>query len=82
MHGPLSFGCNFSCKVRQDLAVGVAGDERSRRRFDSRWQRTVAVSGKFITVQPAGGSIADPARLRFFVPAKQIADDAIHKFHW
>lgn len=79
MHGPLSFGCNFSCKVRQDLAVGVAGDERSRLRFDHYRKRTDTVPGRF-TVQPAGGSVAGPPRLRFFAPVNK-TDDAIDKFH-
>jgi hypothetical protein len=31
MHGPLSFGCICSCKVKQDLAAGIADDERERK---------------------------------------------------
>ena len=61
MHGPLSFGCNFSCKVTQDLAAGVADDERAGSRVHC---------DKFIAVQLAGGSIADPAELHFFAPAR------------
>jgi hypothetical protein len=31
MHGPLSFGCNFSCKVKEDLAAGVADEQDDER---------------------------------------------------
>jgi hypothetical protein len=70
MHGPLSFGCNFSCKVRQDLAAGVADDEVGRRCFRMREIRAIAICGRFITVQLAGGPIARPAKLHFCAPEK------------
>ncbi|MEO6910397.1 MAG: hypothetical protein ABI158_05685 [Edaphobacter sp.] len=68
MHSPLSFGCNFSCKVQQDLAVGVAGDERRWRCLNGGCRWTTAIRGRFITVQLAGGSIADSVELHFFAP--------------
>jgi hypothetical protein len=72
MHGPLSFGCNFSCKVKQDLAVGVADDERLWPCFGDRWSRTIEICGRFITVQLADGSISRFSEAALFRARKRM----------